>query len=145
MPKICKLCVCVLINKLSIELFMCLDLTVQLFHYPIGNRTSSTTATAKHLQPGRRRQRRVTVVVDCCGVRQQRHYRQGLRHSWNITVSISDWTGLFYSVVICQQICLLRMYLWWSLCTLHLHACQVRVTVSDSGLCCCVRLTSFER
>ena len=30
----------------------------------------------------------------------------------------------------------LIMYLWWSLCTLHLHACQVRVTVGDSGLCC---------
>ena len=28
----------------------------------------------------------------------------------------------------------LRMYLCWSLCTLYLHACQVRVTVSDSGL-----------
>ena len=24
---------------------------------------------------------------------------------------------------------LLWMYLWWSLCTLYLHACQVRVTV----------------
>ena len=24
------------------------------------------------------------------------------------------------------------------LCTLYLHACQVRVTVSDSGLCCCL-------
>ena len=23
----------------------------------------------------------------------------------------------------------IRMYLWWSLCTLYLHACQVRVTV----------------
>ena len=28
--------------------------------------------------------------------------------------------------------------LWWSLCTLYLHACHVRVTVGDSGLCCCV-------
>ena len=28
-----------------------------------------------------------------------------------------------------------RMYLWWSLCTLYLLACQVRVTVGDSGLC----------
>ena len=27
------------------------------------------------------------------------------------------------------------MYLWRSLCTLYLHACQVRVTVSDSDLC----------
>ena len=32
------------------------------------------------------------------------------------------------------------MYLWLSLCTLYLHACQVRVTVTigDSGLCCCL-------
>ena len=30
---------------------------------------------------------------------------------------------------------ILRMYLWWSLCTLYLHACQVRVTVGESGLC----------
>ena len=36
----------------------------------------------------------------------------------------------------------LRMYLWWSLCTLYLHACQVRVTVGDSGLCCCTFVTS---
>ena len=36
------------------------------------------------------------------------------------------------------------MYLWWSLCTLDLHACQVWDTVGDSGLCCtCV--THFER
>jgi len=27
-----------------------------------------------------------------------------------------------------------RMYLWWSLCTLYLNACQVRVTVGDAGL-----------
>ena len=37
------------------------------------------------------------------------------------------------------------MYLWWSLCTLYLHACQVRVTVGDSGLCCCACDTYFER
>ena len=29
----------------------------------------------------------------------------------------------------------LRMYLWWSLCTLHLFARQVSVTLDDSGLC----------
>ena len=28
--------------------------------------------------------------------------------------------------------------LWWSVFTLYLHACQVRVTVGDSGLCCCL-------
>ena len=29
-----------------------------------------------------------------------------------------------------------RMDLWWSLCTLYLHAFQVKVTVGDSDLCC---------
>ena len=29
-----------------------------------------------------------------------------------------------------------KSYLWWSLCTLHLHVYQVKVTVGDSGLCC---------
>ena len=38
-----------------------------------------------------------------------------------------------------------KMYLWWSFCTLYLHACQVRVTVGDSGLCCCACVTYFER
>ena len=38
-----------------------------------------------------------------------------------------------------------RMYLWWSLCTLYLHACQVRVTTGDSGLCCCDCVMSFKR
>ena len=38
----------------------------------------------------------------------------------------------------------LRMYLWWSLCTLYLHACQVRVTVGNSCLCCCACVTYFE-
>ena len=37
-------------------------------------------------------------------------------------------------------------YLGQSVCTLHrLLACQVRVTVGDSGLCCCVYVMSFER
>ena len=38
-----------------------------------------------------------------------------------------------------------RLYFWWSLCTLYLLACQVRVTVGDSGLCCCTCDTYFER
>ena len=28
------------------------------------------------------------------------------------------------------------MYLWWSLCTMYLLACYVRVTIGNSGLCC---------
>ena len=30
------------------------------------------------------------------------------------------------------------------LCTLYLPTCQLRVTVGDSGLCCCVCVTSFK-
>ena len=36
------------------------------------------------------------------------------------------------------------MHFWWSLCTLYLLACRVGVTVSDSGLCYCVCMKSFE-
>ena len=36
------------------------------------------------------------------------------------------------------------MYIRWSLCTLYLHACQLRVTVGDSGHCCCTGVTYFE-
>ena len=35
---------------------------------------------------------------------------------------------------ICSQI--LRSYLWWSLCILYSHTCQVRVIVGDSGRHC---------
>ena len=34
--------------------------------------------------------------------------------------------------------------LWWSLSTLYLQACQVRVTVDDSGLCYCTCVMYFE-
>ena len=37
-------------------------------------------------------------------------------------------------------LCYVRMYLWWSFCTLYSHACHVRV-VGDSGLCCCTCVT----
>ena len=35
--------------------------------------------------------------------------------------------------------------IWWGLCTLYLLVWQVTITVGDSGLCCCVRVTSVER
>ena len=38
----------------------------------------------------------------------------------------------------------LKMFLWCSSSTLYLLACQVRVTVGNSGRCCCVCVTSFE-
>ena len=31
------------------------------------------------------------------------------------------------------------------LCTLYLRACQVKVAVGDSGLCCCTCVTYLER
>ena len=37
---------------------------------------------------------------------------------------------------------LFRMYLWWSLWYLLTH--QVKVTVDDLGLCCCVCVTCFK-
>ena len=39
---------------------------------------------------------------------------------------------------------ILKMFLWCSSSTLYLLACQVRVTVGNSGRCCCVCVTSFE-
>ena len=33
---------------------------------------------------------------------------------------------------------------WWSLCTLYLHARQVRVTAGDSRLCCCTCVAYFK-
>ena len=33
----------------------------------------------------------------------------------------------------------MRMYLWWSLCALYLHACQLNITIGDSCFhCICV-------
>ena len=32
----------------------------------------------------------------------------------------------------------LQTYRWWSLCTFYLLTCHMRVTIGDSGLCCCV-------
>ena len=37
------------------------------------------------------------------------------------------------------------IYLWWNLCIMYLFACQVRVSIGGSGLCCCVCVTSLER
>ena len=54
-------------------------------------------------------------------------------------------------IYICVCVCVtgghpfLRMYLWWSLCTLYLHACQLRVAVGDSGLCCCACIACFKQ
>ena len=38
----------------------------------------------------------------------------------------------------------LKVYLWWGLSTLYLLAYQVRVTLSDSGLDCCVYVVFGE-
>ena len=36
----------------------------------------------------------------------------------------------------------MSMYLWWSLRILYLLACLVKVTIGNSGLCCCVQVMS---
>ena len=39
-----------------------------------------------------------------------------------------------------------RVYLWWSLGTLYMHECQVRVTIGASAVFCyCTCVTYFER
>ena len=65
---------------------------------------------------------------DCNGGRENLSLRIGGRTNWG-TVGIK----------------VLMMYLWWSLCPLYLHACQVSIAIGNSGLCCCVCVTSFER
>ena len=45
------------------------------------------------------------------------------------------WGGGGDSLTICS---------WWSLYTLHLCACRMRVTAGDSRLCCCVCGKCFE-
>ena len=60
---------------------------------------------------------------------------------------VADYFSTFKQPKPCIQTAamFLRMYLWWSLYTLYLHACQVRVTVGDSGLCCCTCVKYLER
>ena len=53
---------------------------------------------------------------------------------------INDTRGTSSKVYVHPQV-----YLWWSLCTLCLHTCQVRVTVGNSGLCCWTYITYLER
>ena len=48
-------------------------------------------------------------------------------------------------VCVCVCVCVCEDVSLVELCTLYLHACQVRVTVGDSGLCCCSCVTCFER
>ena len=64
-----------------------------------------------------------------------------VRPSTKMLVMFTSRQFLFYDILSAQT----KMYLLWSLCTLYLHACQVRVTVSDSGLCCWTCVTYFKR
>ena len=59
---------------------------------------------------------------------------------WNFQMEIVLQFQGYYCISVLWYIChwgqpFLRLYLWWSLCTLYWHARQVRVTVGDSGLC----------
>ena len=46
--------------------------------------------------------------------------------------------------ICCNPMDILRMFLWWSSCTLCLLACQVRVTAGESGLCSCVPCCMYD-
>ena len=56
------------------------------------------------------------------------------KHSGTMDIIMASRLLNFISSLLQNQ---QRMYLWWSVCTLYLHACHVRVTAGDSGLCCC--------
>ena len=72
-----------------------------------------------------------------------------------ISISAGNSAGLNWLSLIPVHTCVdegggghpfLRMYFRWSLCTLPVHACQVRVIVGDSGLLVVLvlRISSFN-
>ena len=79
-----------------------------------------------------------TLFTRCAPSGQHQHHlysHPGTHRSIHIYrwVKISD-IPMLPSSNICSQI--LRSYLWWSLCILYSHTCQVRVIVGDSGRHC---------
>ena len=54
-------------------------------------------------------------------------------------------SGELHSCPLSLSLVLIRGWPLVEFITLYLHACQVRVTVGDSGLCCCTCVTYFER
>ena len=86
-------------------------------HKGIKQRSEDVTQT----QQQRLESPAVTLTLHAC------KYKAHKLHQWYILSTTS-----------------VRTYLWWSLYTLYLHACQVRIAVNDSGLCCCVCGTSFK-
>ena len=113
-----------------------------------------------------------TIQRALCHVTSRQSHIRGMRRkrrrawhteAWGQRRYLDDWRNCYRSVYnYCTEACmsripfsfaswLLRLFgqfidlcLWWSLCTLYLLACQVRVTVGHSGLCC-VCVTSFKR
>ena len=73
------------------------------------------------------------------------HLPAPLGHHASLARKLNILQGEVFSVVSYLSVQLQLLCLWWILCTLYLHACQVKVTVSDSGLCCCTCVTYFER
>lgn len=85
-----------------------------------------------------------TVLVDCLGVKTQVNHQ--VTATDRAAVSATSFlfplvafllivivVGLFRCFLFCMGMRMyLRMSLWWSLCTLCLLACQMRVTVGGS-------------
>ena len=61
-----------------------------------------------------------------------------------VSRSVPEMEGM---IIVChgRASSFMKLYLWRSLCALHLLACQVRLTVDDSGLSCCGCVMSFKR
>ena len=79
-------------------------------------------------------------ITDCPFSTASAAYCRGSRNA-KVFCYNSQQGGLNVDVAVNKK---MRMYTWWSLCTLYLHACQVRVTVCNSGLCYCTCVTYFE-
>ena len=78
----------------------------------------------------------VTLTWHACKYKVHKLHQRYILRSNRKTWSCKRWGGISGGA--------LGMYLWWSLCTLYLHACQVRVAEGNSGLCC-ICVTYFER
>ena len=79
-------------------------------------------------------------IADCPFSTASAAYCRGSRNA-KVFCYNSQQGGLNVDVAVNKK---MRMYTWWSLCTLYLHACQVRLTVCNSGLCYCTCVTYFE-
>ena len=84
-------------------------------------------------------------IISMKGIRQK---EQGRSSNWILTSYHQQQKitpGQSPSVIVIKCTLKNSFQVNWSLCTLYLRACQVRVTAGDSGLCCCACVMYIER